>query len=173
MRFEDEAIRIEQAYRLSEMTAAKTKWSKADVPVCEALAEFLLNWRSRRPCQRGSDYVFASDTLNGKKPPDRADNQPLLSQAGGDRSGDRPTRREVRFHSQRHSLGTWVHSATKDLKVAQTILRRSKPDVTAGTYIHGVPEENLKAKGEFMRALMKEGSSPRLPQFYYPVLVEN
>jgi Phage integrase family len=63
------------------------------------------------------------------------------------------------FHSLRHSLSTWVHSTTKDLKVAQTMLRHSKPDITAGTYIHGVPEENLKAQGKFMHALMQEGSS--------------
>ena len=59
----------------------------------------------------------------------------------------------------RHSLSTWVHSVTKDLKVAQTMLRHSKPDITAGTCIHGVPEENLKAQGEFMLALMQEESS--------------
>jgi len=39
------------------------------------------------------------------------------------------------------------------------MLRHSEPDITAGTYIHGVPEENLKAQGKFMLALMQEGSS--------------
>jgi integrase len=63
------------------------------------------------------------------------------------------------FHSLRHSLRTWVHLVTKDLKVAQTMLRHSKPDITAGKYIHGVPEENLRAQREFMHALMQEGSS--------------
>ena len=35
----------------------------------------------------------------------------------------------------------------------------SKPDITADTYIHGVPEENLTAQGKFMPALMQEESS--------------
>ncbi len=63
------------------------------------------------------------------------------------------------FHSLRHSLSTWVHSVTKDLKVAQTMLRHSKPDITVGTYTHGVPEENLKAQGKFIFALKQKESS--------------
>jgi integrase len=47
VRFGDSVIRIEQAYRLSEITTTKTKSSKADVPMWEALAEFLRNWRTR------------------------------------------------------------------------------------------------------------------------------
>ncbi len=35
------------------------------------------------------------------------------------------------------------------MRTAQIIQPYSKPDITAGTYIHGVPEENLKAQGEF------------------------
>ena len=46
----------------------------------------------------------------------------------------------------RHSLSTWVNNATKDVRVVQTLLRDSSPDITVGTYIHGVPEENLKAQ---------------------------
>ena len=42
------------------------------------------------------------------------------------------------------------------------MLQHSKSDITAGTYIHDVPEEILKAQEEFMRALMREGI-PSLP----------
>jgi hypothetical protein len=65
----------------------------------------------------------------------------------------------VGFHSLRHSLSTWVHSVTRDLKVAQTMLRHSKSDVAAGTCIYGIPEENLKARGKFTLALMQQESS--------------
>jgi hypothetical protein len=30
-----------------------------------------------------------------------------------------------------------------------------KPDLAAGRYIHGVPEENLKAQEQYMGAMMK------------------
>jgi integrase len=160
VRFEDDNIRIEQAFRLSEITTTKTRSSKANVPMCEALAEFLRNWRSQSPYHRDSDYVFASDKLNGKKPrTGQMVNRYYLRPAAIAAGIIRPDER-FGFHLLRHSLSTWVHSFTKDLKVVQTMLRHSKPDITAGTYIHGVPEENLKAQGKFMLALMqKERSS--------------
>ena len=52
-----------------------------------------------------------------------------------------------------------MHSVTKDLKTAQTMLRHSKPEMTAGTYIQGVPEENLKAWENSVFALVQEESS--------------
>ena len=66
--FEDHSVQVEQAFRLSEITTTKTKASKASVPMCEALAEFLQNWRVNSPYHRDGDFVFASDKLNGKKP---------------------------------------------------------------------------------------------------------
>jgi integrase len=155
VRFEDDSIRIEQAFRLSEITTTKTKSSKANVPMCAALAEFLRSWRSQSPYHRESDFVFASDKLHGKKPRtghmvNNCYLKPAAIAAGIITPGER-----FGFHSLRHSLSTWVHSVTKDLKVAQTMLRHSKPDITAGTYIHGVPKENLKAQGQYMSAMMK------------------
>jgi integrase len=158
-RFGASVSRIEQAYRLSEITTTKTKPSKADVPMCEALSEFLRNWRIQSPHCREGDHVFASDKLNGKKPRtgqivNRCYLKPTAIAAGIIQPDE-----GFGFHSLRHSLSTWGHSTTKDLKVAQTMLRHSKPDITAGTYIHGVPEENLKAREDFMCASMQEGSS--------------
>ena len=155
VRFEHESIRIEQAFRLSEITTTKTKSSKADVPMCSALAEFLRNWRSQSPYHRESDFVFASDKLHGKKPRtgqmvNRDYLKPAAIAAGIITPGER-----FGFHLLRHSLSTWVNNATKDVKIVQTLLRHSKPDLAAGTYIHGVPEENLKAQGQYMGAMMK------------------
>ena len=76
--------------------------------------------------------------------------KPAAIDAGIIRPGER-----FGFHSLRHSLSTWVNLVFKDVKVAQTLLRHSKPDITVGTYIHGVPEENLKAQGQYMTAMMK------------------
>ncbi len=159
VRFQDNFIQIEQAFRLAEITRTKTKSSKANVPMCKAMAKFLLNWRSQSPYHRDSDFVFASDKLNGKKPRtgqmvNRCYLKPAAIAAGIIRSDER-----FGFHSLRHSLSTWVNNTTKDVKIAQTLLRHSKPDVTAGIYIHGVPEENLKAQEQYVRAMMK--SKPR------------
>jgi len=65
------------------------------------------------------------------------------------------------FHSLRHSLSTWVNHTTKDVEVVQTLLRHSKPDITVGTYIHGVPEENLKVQELYVAAMMKGQAPPQ------------
>jgi integrase len=161
LRFESNSISVEQAFRLSEITTTKTKSSKASVPMCEALAEFLRYWRSQSPYHRDSDFVFASDKLNGKKPRtgqmvNRCYLKPAAIAAGVIKPGER-----FGFHSLRHSLSTWVNNATKDVKVVQTLLRHSKPDITVGTYIHAVPEENLKAQEQYVAAMMKGQAPPQ------------
>jgi len=161
VRFKDNSIRVEQAFRLSEITPTKTKSSKASVPMCQALAEFLQNWRSQSPYHRESDFVFASDKLNGKKPRtgqmvNRCYLRPAAIAAGIITQNER-----FGFHLLRHSLSTWVNHVTKEVKIAQTLLRHSNPDITVGTYIHGVPEENLKAQGQYMTAIMKGEHPPQ------------
>ena len=160
IRFEDHSIRVEQAFRLSEITATKTKASKASVPMCESLAEFLQNWRKNSPYHRDGDFVFASDKLNGKKPrTGQMVNRCYLKPAAIAAKVIQPDER-FGFHSLRHSLSTWVNNATKDVKVVQTLLRHSNPDITVGTYIHGVPEANLKAQEQYVAAMMK-GVTPQ------------
>jgi integrase len=160
VRFEAHCIRVEQAFRLSEITATKTKASKASVPMCGSLAEFLQNWRNNSPYRRDGDFVFASDKLNGKKPrTGQMVNRCYLKPAAIAAKVIKPEER-FGFHSLRHSLSTWVNKATKDVKVVQTLLRHSSPGITLGTYIHGVPEENLKAQEQYVAAMMK-GETPQ------------
>jgi len=41
------------------------------------------------------------------------------------------------------------------------LLRHSNPDLTVGTYIHGVPAENLKAQELYVTAMMKKQTPPQ------------
>ena len=113
------------------------------------------------PCWQGSPKspMTASEKQNGKKPRtgqmvNRCYLRPAAIAAGVITPGER-----FGFHLLRHSLSMWVNNTTKDVTVVQTLLRHSKPDITVGTYIHGVPEENLKAQGRYMSAMMK-GAHP-------------
>lgn len=151
--FKSRCIHIEQAFRLAEITTTKTKSSKASVPLCGLLAEYLEFWRSQTTYHRDTDFVFASDKLKGKKPRcgqmvNRCYLKPAAIAAGIIKEGER-----FGFHSLRHSLGTWVNRNLKDVKIAQSLLRHSKPDITAAIYIHAVPEENLKAQEQYMADL--------------------
>jgi integrase len=151
--FREGYIRIEQAFRLSEITNTKTKSSKANVPMCGRLADYLRHWRSQTPYHRDGDFVFASDKLNGKKPRcgqmvNRCYLKPAALAVGAVQEGER-----FGFHNFRHSLSTWVNDKLKDIKISQTLLRHSKPQVTADIYTHSVPEANLKAQRQYVTAL--------------------
>jgi integrase len=155
VRFEDHSIRIERTFRLSQIATTKTKSCKANVPMRPALAEFLQNWRSQGPCHRASDFGFASDKLSGKKPrTGQMVNRSYLKPATIDTGIITPGER-FGFHSLRHSLSTWANLVIKDVNIAQTLRRHSKPGTTVGTYIHSVPGENLKAQKQYLVAVMK------------------
>jgi hypothetical protein len=55
-----------------------------------------------------------------------------------------------------------VNDNLKDVKIAQELLRHSKPDITASLYIHGIPAENLKAQEKYVAAmaLQRPASDP-------------
>jgi integrase len=88
IKFESGHIRIEQAFRLGEITTTKTKSSKANVPMCAILADYLRYWRSQTPYHRDTDFVFASDKLKGKEATQRPNGQSELLEACGYRGGD-------------------------------------------------------------------------------------
>ena len=62
-------ILIQQTFRRGEMqNRTKTKASHAPVPMCDALAAFLADWRQQTPYDKDEDLIFASSKLKGKQP---------------------------------------------------------------------------------------------------------
>ena len=67
--WDESKISIEQVFRRGEiLRRTKTKASKAPVPMCEALATTLSEFRQETPYDKDEDFVFASPTMNGKQP---------------------------------------------------------------------------------------------------------
>jgi integrase len=147
-------IQIRQAFRRGEMQSrTKTKASKAPVPMCEALAAFLADWRQETPYNRDEDFIFASLKVNGRRPlwgqTLNADFvKPAAVSLGLVAKGER-----FGWHCFRHSLSTWANATTKDITVSQTLLRHSKPDMTA-VYTHGNFEKALDAQRLYMSQLL-------------------
>jgi urease accessory protein UreH len=56
------------------------------------------------------------------------------------------------WHRFRHSLNTWANEITKDIAVSQTLLRHSKPEMTA-VYAHGSFNKALEAQRKYMEQL--------------------
>jgi len=57
------------------------------------------------------------------------------------------------WHRFRHSLSTWANETTKDITVSQTLLRHSKPEMTA-VYTHGNFPKALDAQRHVWRQLL-------------------
>jgi integrase len=131
----------------------KTLASKAPVPMCGALASYLAEWRQQTPYNKDEDYIFASPKLNGKQPlwgqTMNADFvKPAALTLGLAAKGER-----FGWHRFRHSLSTWANEITKDITVSQTLLRHSKPEMTA-VYTHGNFNKALEAQRKYMEQLL-------------------
>jgi integrase len=147
-------IVIQQTFRRGEIQKrTKTKASSAPVPMCEALATFLAEWRRQTPFNQDEDFIFASPKLYGKLPlwgqTLNADFvKPAAVALGLVTEGAR-----FGWHRFRHSLSTWANDATKDITVSQTLLRHAKPDMTAH-YTHGDFPKALDAQRQYMEQLL-------------------
>ena len=121
--------------------------------MCQALAAFLTEWRQQTQYNRDEDFIFASPKLNGKQPIwGQTMNANFVKPAAVDLG---LVAKDERFgwHRFRHSLSTWANETTKDITVAQTLLRHNKPDMTA-VYTHGNFEKALDAQRQYMDQLL-------------------
>jgi integrase len=157
-------IRIVQTFRRGEIQKrTKTLASKAPVPMCGALAAYLVEWRQQTVYNADEDFIFASPTLNGKQPlwgqTMNADFvKPAALALGLVTKGER-----FGWHRFRHSLSTWANEITKDITVSQTLLRHSKPDMTA-IYTHGNFDKALEAQRKYMEQLLAAKPASEAPQ---------
>ena len=147
-------IRIDQTFRRGEIQKrTKTLASKAPVPMCRALASYLAEWRQQTQYNKNEDYILASQKLNGKQPlwgqTMNADFvKPAALALGLVAKGER-----FGWHRFRHSLSTWANEITKDITISQTLLRHSKPEMTA-VYTHGNFNKALEAQRKYMEQLL-------------------
>jgi integrase len=131
--------------------------------MCEALAAFLADRRQQTPYGNDEDFIFASLKLNGRRPlwgqTLNADFvKPASVSLGLIAKGER-----FGWHCFRYSLSTWANDVTKDITVSQTLLRHSKPDMTA-VYTHGNFARALDAQRQYMSQLLATESVSEVVQ---------
>jgi integrase len=108
--WDENKISIEQVFRRGKiLKRTKTKASKAPVPMCEALAKTLSEFRQQTEYSKDEDLVFASPTLVGIRPlwgqTMNADFvKPAAVALGLVSEGER-----FGWHRFRHSLSTWAN----------------------------------------------------------------
>jgi len=137
-------LRVERGMVRKIETKAKTEASRKGVPIPPELLEVLLEWRKHSLYRAEKDWIFASEQTSGKYPIwlDVALERyirPAAMQAG--------ITKRIGWHTFRRSLATIIAAKTKDIKVAQELLRHSNAAVTADLYAQGDVDAQRAAQG--------------------------
>jgi integrase len=116
--WEESKISSEQVFRRGEiLKRTKTKASKAPVPMCEALATTLSEFRQQTEYSRDEDFVFASPTLDGIRPLWGQTMNARFVKPAAVALGLASESERFGWHRFRHSLSTWANETTKDVAV--------------------------------------------------------
>ena len=129
----------------------KTEASRKPVPLDPALAEVLLDWRSRAPYHRDEDWVFGSPDKLGQQPywPDSA-----LRRAVRPATVRARIVKHIGWHTFRHSFATLLKANGEDVKVVQESLRHANSRITLDVYTQGLMPTKRQAQGRMVKSLL-------------------
>jgi integrase len=136
-------LNVKRGIVRSAETKAKSAASRRGVPISPALVQVLLEWRKQSLYRADGDWIFASERKGGRTPiwldvalEDHI--RPAAKQAG--------IKKQIGWHTFRRSLATIVAAKTKDMKVAQELLRHANSGITADLYAQGDVEAQRAAQ---------------------------
>ncbi len=129
--FEALWLRLERGLVRKDETALKTQASRKGVPMIAELAETLEAWRRQTPYPSTEDWVFASPFTRGLRPywPDSALQDHIRPAVQAAR-----IRKQVGWHTFRHSLATLLGERKEALKTVQDLLRHANSRITLEVY---------------------------------------
>ena len=147
-------IRINRGWSKGKETDGKNQGSMTQVVMQPALADALQAWRRETCYAEDEDWIFASTKLKGKTPRSAGSASQDYLRPAAVKAGAIPAGYRGRFgwHNLRHSLATFFAANEVNLPVIQSILRHSKPSITAG-YIHRVNAAQRDAQAKFLEAI--------------------
>ena len=138
----------------------KTEASKKPIPIDPYVAEDLLAWYHTTKYVKPDHYVFATDAARAGK---KRGEQPLWLakvmqyhiQPAAKRAG---IRKNIGWHTFRHSYTTLLHANGEDIKVVQELLRHGSAKVTMDVYAQAVTQAKRTAQGRVVATLRSENS---------------
>ena len=132
----------------------KTRRSKAPVPLADALAQALLDWKAETMYGEAGDWVFASTKNKGRTPRSGSILTSDYLRPAAIRAGLELTESQrFGFHNLRHSLATFLVNQGVDVKTVQGILRHANVNTTLGLYAKSVDKSMLAAQEAVLRAM--------------------
>jgi integrase len=168
--WERSEIRIKQTYVHGYIQqGAKTRLSKSCVIMHPVLAQLLKDWRAESTHAQDGDFVFASTKLDGDKP--RCGSmvvedylRPAAKRAGiievkdGRTYVDGEFAKRFGFHTFRHSLTSWLMSASENPQIVRAMLRWTNLNMLAH-YAHSFQSDKLEAQGSVLAKLVPPGNA--------------
>ena len=123
----------------------KTANSKKAVPLDDRQLAVLMEWRRVTPYRADEDWVFASPQMQGKQPfwPERLRNKLKKVVA------DLGIRKNVGWHTFRHTLSTMLRANGEDIST-QSELMRNSAKVALEHYTQAIPETKRAAQARVL-----------------------
>ena len=129
----------------------KTEASAKPVPLDSYMAEDLLRWRRQSDYAELDDYVFASETMQGKQPfwPDNLMKRHIrpVAKANG-------INKQIGWHTFRHTFGTLLKANGEDVKTVQELLRHANSRITLEVYTQAVTSHKRAAQSKVVRMMV-------------------
>jgi integrase len=165
--FSRSIMHVRRAVWRGKEQSPKTHSTVRDKALSPVATLYLQRHRKLSAYTGPDDYVFAS----GSGRPLIADDlrkrvlYPAMRRAGMLASAPRA----YGFHIFRHSGGSMIHNATRDLKQAQTFLGHSSIAVTGDIYVHAPSDSEVAAVGELEKQVFPDLCSSVLKSTAEPV----
>jgi integrase len=143
----------------------KTEASKKPLPIDPYVAEDLFSWWRISKYASPDDYVFATDAARagskrGKQPLWLAKVMQYHIQPAAQALG---TRKQIAWHTFRHTYTTLLHANGEDVKVVQELLRHGSAKITMDIYAQAVTKAKRTAQSRVVACLRApEGSLEKL-----------
>ena len=129
----------------------KTEASGKALPMDDALAGALIDWRSRCPYNQEADFLFGSPDKKGLQPywPDsllRGVIRPAAKRAG--------ISKHIGWHSFRRTLATLLQASGASVKATQDMLRHASSRLTMDLYAQSIPADRRAAQSGVIGAVL-------------------
>ena len=155
--FDANEISVVRSIVMQVTGPCKTESSQKPVPLDPYLAEALQAWRQQAKYSGPEDWVFASPSVNGRRPYwgqqiMRKVIRPIAIRVG--------ITKRIGWHTFRHTYSTLLRATRVDIKVMQELLRHASSRVTMDTYTQAVTAQKRKAQSGVIRLFRVRATVP-------------
>ena len=133
----------------------KTEVSSQPVPLDQFTADEILKWREECTYGSATDWVFASEWTAGKMPPWA---NTLLTRFLRPAAQKAKIKKEVGWHTFRHTYSTLLKGNGEDVKVVQELMRHANFQTTMNVYTRAITTAKRDAQTRVVDVLMDRTS---------------